>query len=99
MRKMVVVTNSMYKYDDGKRELSYNFKFKNEEFANLFMNAMENKFEDYGYDFRFWRCPEIDEKGIYFDGFSVPFENGEMKNIKDDIRDIFEAVKYDLGVK
>ena len=75
MRKMVVVTNSMYKYDDGKRELSYNFKFKNEEFANLFMNAMENKFEDYGYDFR------------------------EMKNIKNDIRDIFEAVKYDLGVK
>ena len=99
MRKMVVVNSKMYKYEDGKRELSYFFKFKNEDFAHIFMEKMEEKFEDYGYDLEFWRSQKIEDNGIFNDGFSVPYENGEMKDIKNDIRDIFDSVKYDLGIK
>ena len=99
MRKMVTVTASAYKYDDGQRELTYNFKFKTEDFADIFMNLMEKKFEEYAYDYKFARCPEINDEGIYFDTLSIPYENGEMKEIKENIRDIFDAVKYELGVK
>ena len=98
MRKMVKVTMSKFLGDD-KRWLTYNFDFKSEEFADKFIDVFERISEEYGYDFKFTRCPEYADNGVYLDAIDIPFESGEMAEIKKYMRIIFDETKKEMGVK
>lgn len=61
------------------------------------VNFMENKDSD----IKFNRCPteeEEQDKIYYTDGFLIPYEYGNMKDIKEYIRDIWKETKKEFNI-